>query len=209
MKRQHPSTQDKPVLDEGAFHQLLAAAYALQQHNDRLLVKYSKADCAQILSDQAIAQNVRSIQVAPLPPATVAHPVVPLESQGNPVRLARLAHCYRAVRKLSSLTDELFWKAATVVTVAGVSALLLGATIYRLSPLPGKLALPSEAAQKQVPFHRTKRLVTVPASPQKPIAKPNRPPSSHDSEADVVAEDTVVRYGARSAAPRLQAGKKP
>lgn len=210
MKRQHPSTQCKPVLDEGAFHQLLAAAYTLQQHNDLLLVKYSKVDCAQALSDGAIAQNVRSIQVAPLPPGTASHPVAPLEPQpGNPVHLSRLAYRYRTSEKRSSLTDELFWKAATVVAVAAVSALLLGGTIYRLSPLPGRLALPSEVAQKQVPFQRTKRIVTVPASPQKPIVNPSRLPSTHGSEADVVAEDTVVRYGARSAAPRLEARKKP
>jgi hypothetical protein len=247
VKRESTSTLDKPVLDEETFQQLLAAANILQQHNDGLRVKEPKADYAQTLSDGAIAENVRPIHVVPLTPETVAHPVAPREPQPKPAHLARLAYRYRTVGKRSSLTDELFWKAATVVAVAAVSALLLGATINRLSPLPGRLALPSEVVQQQVPFRRTKRIVTAPAqsgavgtktvvmeppmtpktgsrrtavadqppgsratpaSPQKTTVNPTRPYSTYGSEADIVAEDTVVRYGTRSAAPRLQARKK-
>ncbi len=123
MKRQSLTTQGKPVLDEGTFHQLLAAAFTLQQHSDRLLVKEPKADCAQILSDGAIAENVRSIHVVPLSPETVAHPVPPLEPHPTPTHLARLPYRYRILGRRSSLRDDLFWKAAIVVAVAAVSAL--------------------------------------------------------------------------------------
>jgi hypothetical protein len=80
VKRKPTSTQGKPVLDQGAFHQLLAAAYMLQEHHDRLLEKEPKADCA-ALSAGAIAENVRPIQqVVPLTPGPVAAvPVLPLE----------------------------------------------------------------------------------------------------------------------------------
>ena len=79
MKRKPTSTQGKPVLDEGAFQQLLAAVYILQEHHDRLLEKEPKADCA-ALSDGAIAENVRPIQqVVPLTPERMAVPVLPLE----------------------------------------------------------------------------------------------------------------------------------
>ena len=170
-------------------------------------MKEPKADCAQILSDGAIAENVRSIHVVPLTPETVAHPVPPLEP--TPTHLERLPYRYRILGRRSSLRDDLFWKAAIVVAVAAVSVLLLGVTIYRLSPLPGGLALPSEAVQQQLPFRRTKRIVTVPASPQKRIVKPNRLPPTYGSEADIVAEDTLVRYDTHPTTPRLQAQKKP
>ena len=47
-----PSTgaKSKPVLDEGGFQQLLAAAYVLQQHNDSLQAKDPRLDAAWIFS---------------------------------------------------------------------------------------------------------------------------------------------------------------
>ena len=77
MKRKRTSTQGKPVLDQGAFQQLLAAVYILQQHHDRLLEKEPRADCA-ALSDGA--EYVRPIQqMGPLMPERVAVPVLSLE----------------------------------------------------------------------------------------------------------------------------------
>jgi hypothetical protein len=79
VKQKLTSTQGKPVLDEGAFQQLLAAVYILQDRHDRLLEKEPKADCAP-LSDGATAKNVRPIQqVVPLTPERRAVPVLPLE----------------------------------------------------------------------------------------------------------------------------------
>jgi hypothetical protein len=118
VKRQRPTTQDKPVLDEGTFHQLLAAAFTLQQHNDRLLVKERKADCAQIPSDGAIAESVRSIHVVPLTPETVADPMPTLEPP--PAHLARRAYRYRILGRRAFLTDDLFWKAALCSEHTGV-----------------------------------------------------------------------------------------
>jgi hypothetical protein len=247
VKRQRTSTQDKPVLDEGAFQQLLAAAHTLQQHHDRLLVKEPKADCGQSLSGEAIAENLGpAIQVVRLTPEVVAHNLPPLE----PAHLAHLTYRCRTLVKQFSLTDELFWKAATVVAVTAVSTLLLGAAAHRFPPLPAGLALPSEAVQQQAPFQKAKRTVRVPAqtgsvwmktvvtekpaatkaaattvrtvvagqrpairvhpaSAQRTIVKLDRLHSTYDSESDIVAEDTVIRSGTLSAAPRLRAKKKP
>jgi hypothetical protein len=80
VKRKPTSTHGKPALDGVAFQQLLAAVYILQEHHDRLLNKEHKADCA-VLSDGAIAENVRPIQqVVPLTPEPVAVPVLPAET---------------------------------------------------------------------------------------------------------------------------------
>lgn len=97
MKRKPTSTQGKPVLGEGAFQQLLAAVYVLQEQHDRLLEKEPKADCA-ALSDGAIAESVGPIQqVVPLTPERVAVPVLPLEpvipaAQADVEPLASCAH---------------------------------------------------------------------------------------------------------------------
>jgi len=206
VKQESTSTQNKPVLDEETFQQLLAAANMMQQHNERLLVKKPKADYTETLSAGAIAENVRPSHVVPLTPETLAHPVA--SPKPKVAHLARLAYRYRALGNRSSLTDKLVWKAATVVAVTSVSALLLGATIYRFSPLPAGLALSSEVVQQQVPFQRTKRVATLPASIQKPIVRPIHLPTN-GSEADIVAEDTLVRYDTHPTTPRLQAQKKP
>jgi hypothetical protein len=80
VKRKRTSTQGKPVLDQGAFQQLLGAVYILQEHHNRLLNNEPKADC-EVLSDGAIAENVRPIQqVVSLTPERVAVPVLPAET---------------------------------------------------------------------------------------------------------------------------------
>lgn len=103
VKDHHTSTRGKPLLDERTFQQLLAAAYLLQQHYDRLLPRALKATYAQTLSDGAIVEKVRPPQVLPTP-QTRAHPVQPLV----PVRLAHPACRNKALGKQFSLTDILF-----------------------------------------------------------------------------------------------------
>jgi BON domain len=79
MKQKPTSTHGQPALDGRSFQQLLGAVYILQEHHDHLLNKEPKADCA-VLSDGAIAENVRPIQQVPPPtPERVAIPVLRLE----------------------------------------------------------------------------------------------------------------------------------
>src|ERR1700680_1983772 len=212
---QPPNPLDKPVLDQGTFQQLLAAAYILQEQNDCQLVKEAKADFLRTLSYEAAAENVHLIAPLSLPPEPLAEIELPLKSvvpmtqsevdplaslndsllhpeadtqvpvlarevpeaatfkrpQLKPAQVKPLVqHAvprattgsrYRMVYRRISQTNELFWRAATVIAVAAVSVLLLGASIHRFSPLPAELALPSEAVQRQVPFRRAKRIGTV------------------------------------------------
>ena len=247
MKRKPTSTHGKPALDGGAFQQLLAAVYILQEHHDRLLETEPKADCA-ALSDGA--EDVRPIQqMVPLTPERVAVPVLPLEQmipvaqaeveplapqndsvippetayqlsvlasqlevliqqqirtdsdwttrlpvavareipaeeqqavayhvegrekagfeqpQSEPAQLIPLVQRvvpsgtsilpHRIVRRRIFQSNELFLRTATVVAVAAVLFLLLGASVHRLSPAPAGLALSSEVPQRQTPFHGT------------------------------------------------------
>lgn len=228
--RECTSTRGKPLLDERTFQQLLGAAYMLQQHNDRLLAKRPKADYAQSLSDGVIAEHVGPlIQVVPLTSEIVAHPLPPPE----PARLAHLAYRYKTLSKRFPLTDEFFWKVATVVAVASVSTLLLGAAVHRFSPLPDGLALPSEMVEQKTPVQKIERVVTVlpqtgsvgtktvaaelgaatkAAAPTvRTVVAGQRPANRVNpaSEADIVAEDTLVRYGTPFATPRLRDQRKP
>jgi hypothetical protein len=58
------SVQGKPMLDEGSFQQLLAAAYVVQAHNDRLATKKRQSDATHSLSE--IAETQRLIQTQQL-----------------------------------------------------------------------------------------------------------------------------------------------
>lgn len=209
VKYQRTSSQDKPVLDERTFQRLLTAAYMLQQHNDHLLSQELKADYAQTFLHATAAATAGSIPAIPLVSEIATHPEPPTEAvPRGPVHLALVANRYRNFRRRFSLTDEVFWKAATAVAVAAVSTLLLGAAVLRSSPLPAGLALPSQTRMAG----RKALVADLPAASAAQAEAAAQPPArrvKRSPEADIIAEDTVIRYGRRSASPRLQAQKKP
>jgi hypothetical protein len=88
-------------------------------------------------------------------------------------------------------SHELLWRAAMVVAGVGISALLLVGTD------PVVMEQPMATKTRETP---TATQTTV---------NPNRPHSIYESEADVVAKDTIVRYGTGSAVPHRQAGNNP
>lgn len=201
---QHINTLDKPVLDQDSFQQLLSAAYTLQEKN-RSLVKETKGD-----SSQTVLLRPEPVQMAhsDLEPSVHLHgSVVP------PSRDRRIPG-----------SDEFFWRVATAVAMVSLFALLLVSSHDRLSPLPARL----EVIQQEVPLRRvlpqsdevgTKTITmepqatrtgpneqtlnadkpgrSVPAAAHKKIVNPPRH-SIYESEADMVAPDTVVRYSRRA-----------
>jgi hypothetical protein len=234
-----PNPLHKPVLDECAFHQLLSAAYTLQQQNG---IKEAKQESPKTLADKIAADlghepsPIASFKPLPSKPARVVPPVFsPLPSAPHATML----------RRRIGRTDEFFWGIATAVAMASVSVLLLGASINHFSPLPAGLAPPSEAVQRQWPSQREKpitaildrssgvgneKVATEPdvategvplqrsSAAQPPRARPTyshkktlnrRHHSTHAREADIVAPNTVVRYGPQSRAPLEQAHKYP
>jgi hypothetical protein len=171
VKLQPTNTPNKPVLDLGSFQQLLAAAYTLQEQNDHLLLNGAKADFSQTFTGRAIAEKL------PLPPPVspsckpLAETELPMKSAAPMIqsdlpvlrrdRDAASSSPHRVARRRIFQSNELFWRAARVVAMAAVLALLLGGSIDRLSPLPAGLALPQEVLRQQVPFRREKRIMTV------------------------------------------------
>ena len=199
------NTVDKPVLDQDTFQQLLAAAYTLQEQ-DRLGVKEAKAESSQTVS-------------LPLGPVPIApSDVEPLASLNNDSAVPRSRD-----RRMSR-SDEFFWRVAAAVVMAAVFALVLVTSLDRLSPLPARL----EVVRQDAPFPRvqpqnsgvaTKTIGMEPdaRATERPVVV-DKPPatatprsfqkrlnpkrySAYESESDIVAQDTVVRYG-RRATPR-------
>jgi hypothetical protein len=66
VKRQPTSAPDKPILDESAFQQLLAAAHTLQEHNDRLQA-LPQVDQAQALAEVVETQKLIQTEQLNLP----------------------------------------------------------------------------------------------------------------------------------------------
>jgi hypothetical protein len=121
-------------------------------------------------------------------------------------------------------SDKFFWRIAAAVAMISLFSLLLVSSHDRLSPLPARL----EVIQQEVPLRRglpqsegvgTKTIMlepratrigpneqtldaekpgrSVPAAAHKKIVNPPRH-SIYESDADMVAPDTVVRYGRRA-----------
>src|SRR6266849_3836607 len=185
------------------------------------------------------------------------------EPPAEPIRIVRLPQPavpdrtrirrYRVLCKRIFSSDKVFWRTATVASVAVVAALFLVASVQHPPPVPASSAQSSGDSQQQAPSAKTKRnpavslrgKASVTRSPQatqaaaeavKPAVALNPPSanasgmdtsntaeggvtpasatvkskprhrSTSSSEEDVVAEDTVVRYGDR---PAIQPQKQP
>jgi hypothetical protein len=201
---QRINTLDKPVLDQDSFQQLLSAAYTLQETN-LSMVKETKAD-----SYQTVSLWPEPVQMAHSDLEPSAHLNGSLVPSSRDRRIPR--------------SDEFFWRVATAVAMISLFALLLVSSHDRLSPLPARL----EVIQQEVPLRRglpqsdevgTKTITmeplatktrrneqtldadkpgtSVPAAAHKKIVNPTRH-STYESEADMVAPDTVVRYSRRA-----------
>jgi hypothetical protein len=195
MKRELPSTLDKPVLDEETFHQLLSAAYTLQEHNPLRFVKDPKEQGATYQAGKHLET------VAFKRPQSKPAQLLPLVQRAVPC--ATSSFRYRIALKRVSQSHELFWGAAMVVAAAALSALLLvGMKAVVMEPAEAAKTGPTE---RTVIGGKPRGIRETPASRQRTTVNPNGPHSTYESEADVVAKDTVVRYGKRSAAPHLQA----
>jgi hypothetical protein len=228
-----PWAETEPPL-ESVLPMAPADIEPLASLNDSVLQPQTDARVPVLAREVLEAATCERSQSKPAPLIQLVQHAVPSATSGFRCRM---------VRRRISQSNKLFWRATTVVamTMAAVLALLLGALVARLSPLPAGLALPSEVVQQQVPLQmtilpqsggvRTRTIVmepqatktgptetivadkpprrsATPASAQKTIINPNRH-SADESEADMVARDTVVRYGTRSAAPGVQVQKKP
>jgi hypothetical protein len=166
-----------------------------------------------------------AVAVVPEPVVMEApSPLLRVAAQGG-----RVVQLGRILRKRLFPAERLFWKIAPTVSVVAISLLLVGILFHRFLPLPAGVVWRPEEVPQHVPFSTAKPVkvpavaktetrpsqpaptakppmpemaagTAPPASPQAQVAKPKR--RSTYSEADVVAEDTVVRYGKRATVPK-------
>ena len=192
------NTVSKPILDQDTLQQLLAAAYTLQEQN-RYPVKETKADYA-----RTVSLPVESIPMS-RPDVEL---LLPLNDSAVPSARDR-----RTLR-----SDEFFWKIATGVAMAALFILLLVTSLGRLSPLPAGKKLVQQEVQShnvlpQSSGAAAKTIMNQPETtrinnsvvadkPGRSTAAPSHKTivnssrhSIYESEADMVAPDTVMRYG--------------
>jgi hypothetical protein len=181
----------KPVLNQDTFQQLLAAAYTLQERKE-----------TEAGASRPVSLPLESTLIA----QSGVKPLASLNDLADP--------SLRHRRRLRS--DQFFWKVATVTGMAAVFGLLLVGSIDRLSPLPAGLAV-----QQQEPLPRAVTIVMEPIrtknGPKRRSADADKSGRSasvrtrrtiaksihhsiYESEADMVAPDTVKRYGRRATA---------
>jgi hypothetical protein len=185
LKREQSSTLAKPALNEETFQRLLSAAYTLQQHNGRRLVNQPTQQAAAF---RAAVPETATFKRPQSKPAQL----LPLIQRA--VSKATNVHRYRMGRRRISQSNELLWRTATVIAIAAVLALLLVGTATVVTETPA-----------ETKTRRTDRTVVVgqprareiPATARETTVKP-KPHYTYENEADVVAKDTVVRYGTGS-----------
>ena len=90
---------------------------------------------------------------------------------------------------------------------AGAPILSNGQTVLEGRYSCGRSRGFGSAAGRDVPENKTRRDGSG-INPEATV-RTNHLFSTYANEADIVAEDTAVRYGTRSAAPRLPGQKKP
>ncbi len=104
------------------------------------------------------------------------------------------------------LKGPIYWRMVEALAIATVFCMMVGVSIHRLSAFPGRASLPSEQRSASQPATPTAKVL---ASSQQPVGTRNSRQSPEGGEADIVAEDFVIRY--RNLAVNLpgQAAKEP
>lgn len=232
MQLQSPNPPDKPVLDLETFQQLLAAAYTLQESSCRLVLKEAKLDSppiplgtleAEATKRQASKATQRKLARALRKVATGSRGKMP----GRPVTQSN--ELFWTVSTLVAITALLLF--GSLVRLSPLPAELALPSEMAQQPLPfqnskgmataqtsgvGQRPVATDPQRKANPGPNEQNGLAEqppgikgvnPASAGRTIVSPNPVRSAYESEADVVAENTVVRYGTRPATPRVHAQK--
>ena len=86
------------------------------------------------------------------------------------------------------------WRTVEALAIAIVFCMMMGLSIHRLSAVPSRITLASGMLDEQNERPRPTEKVT--ASSQPVVGQNSRPPS-RGGEADIVAEDIVIRHQKR------------
>jgi hypothetical protein len=211
------TAQGKPVLNREDFQRLLAAAYLLQVHPLQAHHVQTHYDCqpsirpvepvgaspvssfaaGAILQKRTPSAMIRERQ---LPAAQPALGDETAKRRPYPVRLVRFVGSTVPRRMNVLLRRSMSWRTVEALAIAIVFFMMMGMSIHRLSAVRGRTSLASGMLEGQNEVPPTQN---APASSQ-PVATLNSRPSP--SEADIVAEDIVIRHQKRVANLPAQPG---
>jgi hypothetical protein len=162
-------SKEKPVLDPESFQRLLAAAFMLQSQNDPSSPKLIGGGHPRTFAIQGIVQNrTPSLRKPALQP--------------------------NRLKSLVQFANPMSWRPVEPLAIAIVFCMMTALSIHRLSAVPSRTSLASEMLDKQ--NERARPAEKVIASPQPVAGRNSRQPSS-EGEADIVAEDIVIRHQKR------------
>ena len=206
MNQEANKAQDKPVLNSHSFQRLLAAAYMLQVHNDRQTsirpvqhVDTRPASCsaAEIVvqkQNPAVMIRERKLQAGP-----------PDDARGNemakqhpyPARPVAIVRPSTAHRMNVWLRRPMSWRTVEALAIAIVFFMIVGFSIHDLSAVPGRTSVASGTPAGQNDLQLARPTEEALASSQ-PVVTRNPRQSPGGSEADIVAEDIVIRHQKRA-----------
>lgn len=206
MNQEANKAQDKPVLNPQSFQRLLAAAYMLQVHNDRQTsirpVQHVDTRLASCLAAETVVQKQtpavmtreRKLQAGPPDSAPGNEMAKQHPYPARPVGIVRLSTAHRMN---VWLRRPMSWRTVEALAIAIVFFMIMGLSIHGLSAVPGRtsVALGTPAGQNDLQLARPTEEAL--ASSQ-PVVTRNPRQSPGGSEADIVAEDIVIRHQKRA-----------
>jgi hypothetical protein len=188
-----------PVLNQEGFQRLLAAAYLLQAHNDRQpsirpvhhlgTSPESSFSAGRIVKKRTLSVMIRERKLQAGQPNAPGN-----EWATEPSYPARLVPFVGPTVPHRMLSGPMSWRTVEALAIAIVFCMMMGLSIHRLSAVPRRTSLASEMLDEQ--NARATPTEKVIASPQPIVGRNSRQPQS-EGEADIVAEDIVIRHQKR------------
>ena len=204
MNQEANEAQHKPVLNPQSFQRLLAAAYMLQVHNDRQTsirpvqrVDTRLASClaAEIVVQKqtpAVMIREQKLRAGPRDAGNKMAKQHPYPATLVPFVRATIAH-----RMNVWLRRPMSWRTVEALAIAIVFFMIMGLSIHGLSAVPGRTSMTSGTLDGQNDLQLARPTEKVLASSQ-PVVTRNPRQSPGGREADIVAEDIVIRHQKRA-----------
>jgi hypothetical protein len=195
------TAQHKPALNQEGFQRLLAAAYLLRVHNDgRPSIRpaqHAANHASSFAAGTIVQERTPSLMIQERQlQAAQCEAVLCDEVAKQQPHLARLAPSVGPAflyRMNVLLRRSMSWRTTEAVAIAIVFCMMMGLSIHRLSAVSGRTSLASGTEEQNERVRPTEKVL---ASSQSVVARNSRQ-SPGGGEADIVAEDIVIRHQKR------------
>ncbi len=167
MDQEARKAQDKPVLSAEGFQHLLAAAYILQTNAGRRPSPMGASGTSSFAGGAIVQKRTPSV--------VVREPQLP-----HPLNIR--------------LTKTASWRMVEALAIAAIFCIMMGASLHRLSALPGRTSLPPGKPEQENASGPARPQESVLALVQQPVVARKPLPRPDGDEGDIVAEDVVIRH---------------